>query len=112
MSLALFYMRRTYILSDTPKINNFQGRVSYLQNGAQFGERFQVVDVNDERSQQIVEGEAERLQEGVEKGRFHREEIEEELIFVLTHMDEKGTAGTHQRTMIARVFHRQETNRF
>ena len=71
-----------------------------------------MVDVNDERSQQIVEGEAERLQEGVEKGRFHREEIEEELIFVLTHMDEKGTAGTHQRTMIARVFHRQETNRF
>ena len=73
----------------------------YLQYGAQFSERFQVVDVNDERSQQIVEVEAERLQEGVEEGRFHRKEIEEELIFVLTHVDEEGTAGTHQRAVIA-----------
>ena len=73
---------------------------SYLENGAQFGERFQVINVNDERSQQIVKGEAEGFQKSVEQRRFDGEEVEEELVFVLTHVNEEGTAGSHQRAVI------------
>ena len=70
-----------------------------------------MINVNDERSQQIVEGEAERLEERIKQRRFDREEIKEELILVLAHVDEEGTARPNQSAVIAGMFFGQDTNR-